>query len=191
MISDFEAYLLTRMRATDRIAAVLNGANCSLRECEAKARRAATRWRLDETIHSADAYRDAMGDPASERLLHDQETVSSFVGSLRVLYDLPLWPKVWLQVHKHPHGYAWGVGFVQKATAFSLSELSGVEPWEWTAPALESRASQIVVLDHWDDRKDLRLIFEGLGGRSAYVAEFDFGLLQSWRPAPIRNRVDR
>ncbi len=181
MFTHLEAYLLGKMRAADRVAAALRAAGCSPEERAEKARRATEEWGLDRAGYSAGVYREAIGDPVSERILNVHDTAPAFVGSVCRLYYLSLWPKVLFQVNQHPSGYAWGEGFVRGASACPLPEPSAIEPWEWVTNAIESVASQVEVLDHWDHQKDLRLVLECDGNQWSYIAKFDFDLLQEWR----------
>lgn len=180
MITSFEAYLLSQMRALSLVSAVLRSVGCSPEECVEKAHSAKERWSLNQPHHSADIYREAIGNPILEQSLKSDDISQCFVGSVRRLFYLPLWPKVLFQVNEHPSGYAWGEGFVQETFPISPPELSTIKPWEWVVSKIEPVASQVEILEHWDHEKDIRLIFEQGGQSLTYVAKFDFNLLQKW-----------
>lgn len=167
MLTNFEAYLLGRMRAAKLVANAQIAAGITPEECAKKAHRAAEEWGLDRIGYSADVYQDAIGKPVSEQVLSEEDTGLGFAGSICRLYALPLWPKVLFRVNQHPSGYAWGEGFVQGPLVGPMPSPSAIEPWEWVADTIEASASRIERVEHWTDEKDLRLVFDRGGSISA------------------------
>src|SRR5689334_25325692 len=106
MITDFEGYLLARMRARNLVEEVLAREGLTRDDLMVKARRALQSWDLDRPGYGAGVYADAIGRPVEERVLSRQEVGPVFAGSIQRLYRLPLWPKVLFRVNQHPTGYA-------------------------------------------------------------------------------------
>jgi hypothetical protein len=180
MLTDFEAYLLDMMRATDQVAAVLTSEGISRAELGAKAQRAVKTWQLDTPGRDAAIYQDAIGKAVSQRILSCDDTVPQFVGSICRLYRLPLWPKLLFQVNQHPSGFAWGESFVQDLSAITLPAPTFIRPWDWVLEAIEQMASKVDVLEHWNYEKDIRVVVSQGSEQSVYLAKFDLNLLQEW-----------
>jgi hypothetical protein len=178
MITDFEAYLLSKMRAMALVAATLDREGLSTAQLMVRANRAVHRWDLERPGYDASVYQDAIGKPVDERVLARAEAGSVFAGSVRRLYRLDLWPKVLYCVNQHPAGYAWGEGFVQ--TPLVLRDATTVRAWEWVDQTIESAASHVEVLDHWGHQKEIVVLFNELDNKTNYIAKFDFNLLQEW-----------
>jgi hypothetical protein len=180
-MTDFEAYLLAQMRAKELVASTLAKEGLSPRDLETKARQAALRWSLDQPGCDARNYAEAIGrPPVSERALSSAETAPVFAGSIRRTYRLDLWPEVLFCVNQHPSGYAWGQGFVQDQAPGRFLDPAEAKPWEWVSEAIESQASHVEVIEHWEHQKDLRVVFSECGLTQTYFARFDFNLLQEW-----------
>lgn len=186
MFSDFEAFLLSKMRAEHRVHQILQRAGLTHDEFKMKARQAAKRWGLDQSLHSAAVYSEAIGDPLHERVLTEEETGPEYTGSVQRLYRLRCWSKVLFRVNQHPSGYAWGVAFTQDHPATQWIDLRNVIPWEWTAEPIESQASRVDALEWWDDLRDVRCVFLAGGIESIFVAKFDLNLLQEWTAETTR-----
>src|SRR5262249_24832017 len=137
-------------------------------------------------------YADAIGRPVEERVLSRSEVGHVFAGSVRRLYRLHLWPKVLFRVNQHPRGYAWGDGFVQSSEV--LRDPALITPWECVDAAIESAASAVEIIEHWDHEKDMRVSFGESDHTKIYEARFDFNLLQEWirvETGPKRGDVER
>jgi hypothetical protein len=168
------------MRGSGLVEEALMKHKISREEAVTLANVAADSWGFDKTMHNADNYNLAIGKPSLESTLTDLDSGTSFRGSVRRLYELPLWPNVWFCVHKDPRGFAWGVGFVNgKAPLYSL-DVAKVKPWDWSNDALESAAFDVEILEAWDEQRDVRLTFIEGSRRLKFRAIFDFGLLQEW-----------
>jgi hypothetical protein len=46
--------------------------------------------------------------------------------------------------------------------------------------AIESAASAVEIIEHWNHEKDIRVSFGKFDHPKIYEARFDFGLLQEW-----------
>jgi hypothetical protein len=178
MITDFEGYLLAKMRAKNLVEEALAREGLTRDDLMVKARRALQSWDLDRPGYDAGVYADAIGRPVEERVLSRQEVGPVFAGSIQRLYRLPLWPKVVFRVNQHPTGYSWGEGFLRSSEAPRDPAL--IRPWEYVDAAIESAASAVEILEHWDHEKDMRVSFGEIGHTEIYEARFDFNLLQEW-----------
>jgi hypothetical protein len=178
MITDFEGYLLSKMRAKSLVEESLAKEGLTRDDLMMRARRAIQSWDLDRPGYDARVYADAIGRPVEERILSRSEVSHVFAGSIQRLYRLRLWPKVLFRVNQHPRGYAWGEGFVQ--TSEVLRDPALIRPWEWVDAAIESAASGVEIIEHWDHVKDMRVSFGDFHNAKIYEARFDFNLLQQW-----------
>ena len=182
MMTDFEAFLLVKMRAKSLVNQVLRNESLTEEQVMAKAQNAADLWQLNNVGYHADVYSQAIGQPVSERLLTEAETSREFSRSVQRKYRLELWPKVIFLVNKHPRGYAWGERFSLETGDVPGFDLSRVKPWEWTADAIESAASRVEILEFWNYERDVEVSFREGTAETTYVARFDFDLLQEWCP---------
>jgi hypothetical protein len=192
MITDFEGYLLSKMRAKSLVEATLAKEGLTRDGLMFKVRRAIQSWGLDRPGYDAGVYADAIGRPVEERMLSRGEVGHIFAGSIQRLYRLHLWPKVSFRVNQHPSGYAWGEGFVQSSEVPRDPAL--IRPWEWADAAIESAASAVEIIEHWDHEKDMRVSFGEFDNTKIYEARFDFNLLQEWIPVetrPTRGDMER
>ena len=180
MITDFEAYLLSKMRAKSLVEEALAKEGLTRDDLMLKARRAIQSWDLDRLGYDAGVYADAIGRPVEERILSGSEVGQVLAGSIQRLYRLHLWPKVLFRVNQHPNGYAWGEGFVQSSDV--LRDPALVRPWDWADAANESAASAVEIIERWDHEKDMRASFCESDNPKIYEARFVFGLLQEWIP---------
>jgi hypothetical protein len=178
MITDFEGYLLSKMRARTLIEETLAKQGLTRDDLMLRARRAIHSWDLDRPGYDAKVYADAIGNPVEERILSHSEVGHIFAGSIQRLYRLHLWPKVLFRVNQHPRGYAWGEGFVQSSGVPRDPVL--IRPWEWVDDAIGSAASAVEIIEHWDHEKDVRVAFGEFDHAKLYEARFDFNLLQEW-----------
>ncbi len=178
MTTDFEAYLLSKMRAKSLVEEALANEGLTRDDLMLKARRAIQSWHLDRPGYDAEVYADAIGRPVEERALSAREVGQVFAGSIQRLYRLHLWPKVLFRVNQHPGGYAWGEGFVQSSEVPRDPAL--IRPWEWVDATIESAASAVEIIEHWNHEKDIRVSFGEFDHPRIYEARFDFDLLQEW-----------
>lgn len=184
-MTDFEAYLLAKMRATNLKALALVKEDLSPGDLQTKAREAALHWGLEKPGCSAANYAAAIGrSPVCEQVLLNTETVPVFASSIRRLYRLDLWPEVLFCVHEHPRGYAWGLRFVQNGTPGRFLDPTEVEPWEWVSDTIVAQASYVELIEHWGDQKDVRIFFSQDCSTQAYFGRFDRNLLQEWIREP-------
>jgi hypothetical protein len=178
MITDFEGYLLSKMRAKSLVEETLAEEGLTRDYLMSRACRAIQSWHLDRLGYDAGVYADAIGRPVEERALSASEVGQVFAGSIQRLYRLHLWPKVLFRVNQHPSGYAWGEGFVQSSEVPRDPML--IRPWEWTDAAIESAASAVEIIERWNHEKDIRVSFGESDHPKIYEARFDFDLLQEW-----------
>jgi hypothetical protein len=188
----FQLYLLSKMTASELVDGALGRLGRSRAEMVVTAAVLAANHGFDEVSHPADAYGELLGRPEAERALTHGETGDEFSGSIQRLYALPLWPAVRFAVNRHPHGYAWGVGFEQHmatpdADAVTLAE--SVRPWEFASEPLLARASGVELIDEWSDSLEALLEFRANGRAATWHARFDLRLLQSWLPAHAGGRI--
>lgn len=182
----FQLYLLSKMTASELVDAALARLGRSREEMVGTAAVLAANHGFDDVSHPADAYGELLGRPEVERALTHRETGDEFSGSLQRLYALPLWPAVRFAVNRHPHGYAWGVGFEQHlarldADAVTLAE--SVRPWEFASEPLLARASDVELIEEWSDSLEALIEFRANDRAAAWHARFDLRLLQRWLPA--------
>lgn len=178
MITDFEGYLLSKMRARSLVEEALAQEGLTRDDLMLRAHRASHSWDLDRPGHDARVYAEAIGRPVEERILSRGEVGHVFAGSIQRLYHLHLWPKALFRVNQHPSGYAWGESFVQPSAV--LRDPALIRPWEWVDVAIESAASVVQTIEHWDHEKDIRVSFGEIDDTRIYEARFDFNLLQEW-----------
>jgi hypothetical protein len=190
-MTDFEAYLVSKMRAKDLVAKTLAKEGVSRRDLEIKASQAARRWGLDKLGCDARNYAEAIGHPpVAEQILLSTESASVFAGSIRRMYRLELWPGVLFCINQHPMGYVWSKGFDQAEPSARILDPVQVRPWEWASQPIASQASHVEMIDYCEHQQDLRVVFSEGDLTRSYIARFDFTLLQEWSEEQSE-RVDR
>lgn len=166
---EFELYLL------DRMGGDLAG-KAALRLCPDEQKRTqivtSLHTRFDSVLHAGIDYERVLGSPVARHIV---DATGAFAGSTRSEFVLPLWPEVVFVVNTDSNGFPWGVRFEGGPTG--LVDPDNVRPWAWTESRLREAASQVTVVDEWNDDLELELTFAA----RRFKARFKIGLLQSWK----------
>lgn len=180
-----EAYILSRFRNKGFVEALVVSQGIPTNAFDSLVRLAVVDIGLDAAGYSADVYKDAFGTPLYEEVLRLGDTTLSFAGSIRSVYEWKLFKYVLFAVNQHPDGYAWGETFIQGRLPASYIESYQVEPFVLVKDVLvrDARTASHELFDGWGRSEDI--IFEShddCGSLRAYYAEFDYCLLQTWKP---------
>lgn len=174
-------YLLSQMRNSKLIAAVLDSEGIAFDDARRLGVAFAEDAGISAPVHRADAYVKALGPPEHEQVIAESELQEPFVGSTRLWFRLPLWPKVFFEVSRDREGYAWGNRFSAGPVMPVCPLPATVVPWDFAEGHLRHFAyseeqDEAWGLEFWEG--DLTFISDGEA--QEYHAVFDLGLLQSW-----------
>lgn len=181
----FQLVLLRRM--ADHQPALVDEARHALGVSQAELREANKRWqamvRSPRARGALARYRSVLG-PA-------ERTFPRRVGDLDCevfQWRVPLWPELRFEVTAAPGGVVWNEWLVRAAGAAAppLRTAADLRPWAFTVDEVARAFPPARPLEGTaPTRSGLALTAQDgpAGGRSAYVAEFTWGLLQRWSPA--------
>jgi hypothetical protein len=179
----FQLYVMSRMRARSEITSALRELKASSADLDGAAL-AAERFGFEETGHSADLYKDAIGPPHT---IEEDVTTSDerFRNSVIMRYRLQAWPAFDFVVRRAPMGYAWGRGFLRAAevTTPPLGNVADLTPWRFVESEVSVRFAGRKSEDAWSDWEDFSYLIptkHGLVRR--YLLQFDWNLLQAVFP---------
>jgi hypothetical protein len=182
----FQLYLLSQMRPAAVVDAALQSIRAT-REDLARASDAAVRFGFDSPVHSAQLYREVLGEPSASEKDLSVAPDSPLGGSTILHFNLTLWPGFDFVVREHPDGYAWGAGFDRtRGTAVpGLRSILDLCQWGFQESEVTARLGPPTREDAWSGWEDLSYpIRESPSGPvRRFVLRFDLNLLQSWSPS--------
>jgi hypothetical protein len=178
----YELYLLSQMRAEDRVAAAVAALGASKVDF-LDARREAEAAGFETTGHAARIYRDVLGSPVRIEPEPDPNLTGTFVGSVRLHFKLSSWPGFEFVVRETPAGQAWGMGFFRASGehAPTIESMRDLAPWRFVASEVTGRWGPARVEDGWTGWENLSYTLpRRAGGPPARcLLGFDLDLLQT------------
>ena len=169
----FQLYLLSQMRAKDRVRIAAQQLCYGVDALE-EAAETAKGVGLEQPGHPMSTYAQLLGIPSAEELVESSDPYQR----RRHLYRLPLWPTLVLTVVGNERGETGGISFIgEPQLATPLRQLNDLKPWEQTENQLAELLGAASLQDEWYPQKDY--VCTGIGSTVGdFVLRFDFDLLQ-------------
>jgi hypothetical protein len=180
----FELYLLSRMRAQDRVSIALTALGASRTDMGAS-RAQAVRMGFEEAVHSADLYKEVLGAPRSTHPDQSPNLTGAFAGSVLHRFRLTIWPDFDFGVREAPSGFSWGMGFFRPVGTKLpvLASVADLVAWAVLEADATARFAGRQMEDAWSGWENVSYLIPPSVGEPnvRYLLGFDWNILQTIR----------
>jgi hypothetical protein len=130
-VVQFELYLLSQMRANDKVRAALAALGVDAAVMHDTAEHVGLDVGLTRVGHGIDLYPRILGQPLEITTEPEIDSNSGFADSQRLRFHLPVWNSFDFIVRAHREGWAWGPEFVRRhgEQPPSMTGIREMEPW--------------------------------------------------------------
>lgn len=175
----FQLYLLSQMRARDRINNALTTLGVGY-DALATAVVEIKEYGMEEPGHPMEAYTRVIGEPV---LREWHLNTADPYREVAAHYSLPLWPLFRLSVYGNLAGQTAGICFTPKPERQIVEIGDNIESlgaWDVVEEQVRALLAGGRVVDEWYPQRDYEVLSQTCSGSSAakYVLRFDFKLLQ-------------
>lgn len=179
MITEVEAFFVDKMQAKADILKALEAKELSKQQFDSKVKKGDARCQRHHRFVFPPGCFSELGEPICETELAPRVLMATEEETVRCIYRVNLFPKVYLKAERFRDGTHWNVNFCRPLES-PVQVRHGYLPFEWTADELIKRFPNHAEMDEWDYTKSIEFRFPLNGCLMKLVGRFDSDLLRLW-----------